>query len=160
MLRRDTTIQRKPSQGMVWTDFSIFEEMKKFFCRHKKCIEYPFDSRAHLKTVLRSWFPTSDRLQTRPIPYETIRSEQYHKSTMFTQADATCPCITSDTAYFRFVTLFSSKRTRQSTKSNRMRAGWALRSLTLRDVSIQKRSSRISQLSITQNVNILQDTNL
>jgi hypothetical protein len=34
------------------------------------------------------------------------------------------------------------------------------RSLTLRDVSIQKRSSRISQLSITQNDIILQDTNL
>jgi len=30
----------------------------------------------------------------------------------------------------------------------------------LRDVSIQKRSSRISQLSITQNDIILQDTNL
>ena len=38
--------------------------------------------------------------------------------------------------------------------------GPAPRSLTLRDVSIQKRSSRISQLSITQHVNILQDTNL
>jgi hypothetical protein len=36
----------------------------------------------------------------------------------------------------------------------------APRSLTLRDVSIQKRSSRISQLSITQNDIILQDTNL
>ena len=34
------------------------------------------------------------------------------------------------------------------------------RSLTLRNVSIQKRSSRISQLSITQNDIILQDTNL
>jgi len=34
------------------------------------------------------------------------------------------------------------------------------RSLTLRDVSIQKQSSRIIQLSITQNDIILQDTNL
>jgi len=36
----------------------------------------------------------------------------------------------------------------------------APRFLTLRDVSIQKPASRISQLSITQNDIILQDTNL
>ena len=61
-----------------WRDFSIFEGMKKFYYRRsvKKCTKYPFGSRAHLKTVRRLWFPTSDRLETWLIPSGTIRSKQ------------------------------------------------------------------------------------
>ena len=79
-----TAIQRTPSRGIGWRDFSIFEGMKKFYSRHsvKNCTKYPFDSRAHLKTVRRLWFPTSDRLETWLILSGTIRSKQYHESTM------------------------------------------------------------------------------
>jgi len=35
-------------------------------------------------------------------------------------SDATCPRTISDSAYFRFVTLFYKKRTRQSTKNDYM----------------------------------------
>jgi len=48
----------------------------------KKCTKYLFDSRAHLKTMRHSWFPTSDCLETWLIPSRTIRSEQHHESTM------------------------------------------------------------------------------
>jgi len=69
---------------MVWRDFSKFEGMKKFYHRHsvKKCTKYPFDNRAHLKTVRRLWFSTFDRLETWLILSGTIRSKQYHESTM------------------------------------------------------------------------------
>jgi len=79
-----TTIQRIPSRGIFWRDFSIFEGMKKFYYRHsvKKCTKYPFNSRAHLKILRRLWFPTSDRLETWLILSGTIRSKQYHESTM------------------------------------------------------------------------------
>ena len=52
----------------------------KTYDRHsvKKCTKYPFDSSAHLKTVHRLWFPTSDRLDTWLILSGTIRSKQYH----------------------------------------------------------------------------------
>jgi len=58
--------------------------MKKFDYWHsvKKCTKYPFDSRAHLKTVRRLWFPTSDRLETCLILSGTIRSKQHYESTM------------------------------------------------------------------------------
>ena len=69
---------------IIQRDFSIFEGMKKFYYRHsvKKCTKYPFDTRAHLKTVRRLWFPTSDRLEIWLILSGTIRSKQYHESTM------------------------------------------------------------------------------
>jgi len=56
----------------------------KFYYGHsvKKCTKCPFDSRAHLKAVRRLWFPTSDRLKTWLILSGTIRSKQYHESTM------------------------------------------------------------------------------
>jgi len=77
-------MQRTPSRGIVERDFSIFEGMKKFYYRHsvKKCTNHPFDSRAYLKTVRRLWFPTSDRLETWLILSGTIRSKQWHESTM------------------------------------------------------------------------------
>jgi len=83
-LEKCTTIQKTPSRGMVWRDFSKFEGMKKFYHRHsvKKCTKYPFDNRAHLKTVRRLWFSTFDRLETWLILSGTIRSKQYHESTM------------------------------------------------------------------------------
>ena len=71
-LEKCTTIQRTPSWGIMFRDFSIFEGMKKF-------TNYPFDSRAHLQTVRRLWFPTSNRLETWPILSGTI---QYHGSSM------------------------------------------------------------------------------
>jgi len=40
----------------------------------KKCTKYPFDSRAHLKTVRGLWFPASDRLEIWLILSRTIRS--------------------------------------------------------------------------------------
>jgi len=85
ILENCTTIQRTPSRGIVWRDFSIFEGMKTFYYRHsvKKCTKYPFDSRAHLKTVRSLWLPTSDRLETWLILSGTLRSKQYHESTMF-----------------------------------------------------------------------------
>jgi len=71
------------TRNQLW-HFPIFEGMKKFYYRHsvKKYTKYPFDSRAHLKTVRRLWFPTSDRLETWLMLSRTIRSKQYHKSTM------------------------------------------------------------------------------
>ena len=83
-LENCTTIQRTPSQGIVQRDFSIFEGMKRFYYRHsvKKCTKYPFDSRIHRKTVRRLWFPTSDRLEIWLFLSGTIRSKQYHESTM------------------------------------------------------------------------------
>ena len=55
--------------------------------QHRSIIEalrakYPFDSRAHLKTVRRLWFPTSDSLETWLILSGIIRSKQYHELTM------------------------------------------------------------------------------
>jgi len=48
--------------------------------------------------------------------------EQYGLNNITSQpwSDATCPRTTSDSAYFRFVTLFLKKRTRQRTKNDRM----------------------------------------
>ena len=45
-----------------------------------------------------------------------------NNSTSQPWSDATCPRTTSDGAYFRFVMLFSKKRTRQSTQNDRMGA--------------------------------------
>jgi len=85
-LENCTMIQtrRTPSRGIIWRFFSIFEGMKKFYYRHsvKKCTKYPFDSRAHLKTVRRLWFLISDRLETWLILSGTTRSKLYHESTM------------------------------------------------------------------------------
>jgi len=56
--------------------------MEKSYYRHsvQKCTKNPFDSRAHLQTVCRVWFPTSDRLETWLIPSGTTRSKQLYKS--------------------------------------------------------------------------------
>ena len=61
--------------------------------------------------------------------------EQYslNNITSHPWSDATCRHTISDSVYFRFVTLFSSKNTRSSTKSNGMGAGWVRLWLT-RDV--------------------------
>jgi len=84
IFKKCTTIQRISSRGIIWRDLSIFEGMKKFCYRHsvKKCTKYPFDSRAHLKTVRSLWFPTFDRFENWLILSGTIRSKQYHESTM------------------------------------------------------------------------------
>ena len=52
-------------------------------------------------------------------------SERYGLNNITSQpwSHATCPRTTSYSAYFRFVTLFSSKRTRQSTKTHGMGTG-------------------------------------
>jgi len=70
-------------------EFSDIRRNKKFYHRHsaKKCTKYPFDSEAHLKTVRRLWLPTSDRLETWLIPSGSIRSKQYHESTMVSRTD-------------------------------------------------------------------------
>ena len=64
-----TTIQKTPSQAIDWSNFSIFEGKQKFYygrSAKKKCIKL-LESTAHLKTVRRLWFLTSDRLETWPI---------------------------------------------------------------------------------------------
>ena len=72
------------TRNRLGRDFSIFEGMKKFYYTYsaKKCTKYPFDSRANLRTMRLLWFPTSDRLESWLIPSDTIRSKQYHESTM------------------------------------------------------------------------------
>jgi len=64
-------------------DFPILKRMEKFY-RHsaKKCIKYPFDSRAHFKRVRCLWFPTSGCFETWLISFGIILSKQYHESTM------------------------------------------------------------------------------
>ena len=61
----------------------------------------------------RLWFPTSGRLETSSPPerpgLDNITSQPW--------SEATCPCTTSTSAYLRFVTIFSLKKTRQSTRS-------------------------------------------
>jgi len=75
----EDTFSRNRLEGF----FDIIRRNEKVH-RHsvKKCTKYPFDSRAHLKTVRCLWFPTSDRLETWLIPSGTIRSKQYHESRM------------------------------------------------------------------------------
>jgi len=124
--------QWTPSQGIVQRNFPTFEGMKKFYCVNNatKCIKYPSNRRSHLKTVRRLWFPTSDRLETWPFPLERYGLDNI---TGQPWSHAICPRTTSDSAYFCVVTLFSSKRTRQSTKTDGMRAD-CVRPWSTRDI--------------------------
>jgi len=73
-----------PSQDIITRNFSIFEEMKKFY--------YKSSAKTCLKWARCLWFPTSDCLKTWLIPSGTTRSRQYYESTMVWSS---CPRITT-----------------------------------------------------------------
>ena len=96
-LEKCTTIQRTPSWGIMFRDFSIFEGMKK----KKKSAQI-----THLtaEPILKQCVVYGSRppIASKPGP----SSPEQSNITGQAWSEATCPRTSSDSAYFRFVTLF------------------------------------------------------
>jgi len=108
--------QRSPSQRIVTKNFSIFEGMKKF------CYGHSAKKKQNLQS-LSNMNDTGSSIDSSPgssLWNDLIKTKSHVNHFL---SDSTCPRTTSYSAFFRFVTLFWSERTKQSTKSCDTRAG-------------------------------------